>query len=700
MFKLSTQNVDIAKKMKFRKLVLLIVITSTLLFLIGSYAYATTAPDPPTGLSAIPISPTTVSLSWTPPQHNGSSPITGYILYWKIAGSTYNQFPLSNVTKYNQTNLITGKTYIYRVSAKNAIGESTLSTPEQEATPKSTSGPLKNIPPNPPSSLVATPYSATQINLSWNPPADNGGYHVTGYRIQYGIDSGSFANLTANTGNTNTAYSHTGLSTSHTYTYRVFAINQAGISTSSNTASTAPTVISSVPSSPIGLVASTASTTSIRLSWNPPQNSGGSAILGYKIEYRNGSSTYTVLVANTGSSATSYMHTGLKTGTTYTYHVSAINSLGTGTPSSDASATPTKTYTPTGVTAIAVSPTRIDLSWIPPTETYGSLIMGYKIEQKLSSNAYDTIEKNTGQITSYSVTGLKTGKTYTFSVTALYSGGGESNPSSDASATPTSTSTPPSSPPPVSPPSQTPSLPDPPTGLNATIISQTSVKLSWRAPANIGKPAITGYEIEYKTVSGSWLVLVANAGSGTSYLQTGWAPGTYYYRVSSLSSAGTSSPSTTVSVTIMANNQSPPPPPVIQSSGGSLPVTNTEYSVTYNALGGKVLGISADQATFSLNMQMTSTSDGVLSLDLPRDLIDAKKSDGTDDDYIVVTGKQVLLKFNETKTSSDRNLAINFPAGTSEITIYGTRIIPEFPISALVLVIALVPVIFFSRKNH
>src|SRR3989441_74456 len=508
MFKLSTQNVDIAKKMKFRKLVLLIVITSTLLFLIGSYAYATTAPDPPTGLSAIPISPTTVSLSWTPPQHNGSSPITGYILYWKIAGSTYNQFPLSNVTKYNQTNLITGKTYIYRVSAKNVYFESALSTPEQEATPKSTSGPLKNIPPNPPSSLVATPYSATQINLSWNPPTDNGGYHVIGYRIQYGIDSGSFANLTANTGNTNTAYSHTGLSTSHTYTYRVFTINQAGISTSSNTASTAPTVISSVPSSPIGLVASTASTTSIRLSWNPPQNSGGSAILGYKIEYRNGSSTYTVLVANTGSSATSYMHTGLKTGTTYTY-----------------------------------------------------------------------------------------------SVTALYSGGGESNPSSDASATPTSTSTPPSSSPPVSPPPQTPSLPDPPTRLNATIISQTSVKLSWVAPANTGKPTITGYKIEYKTASGSWLVLVANAGSGTSYLQTGWAPGTYYYRVSSLSSAGTSSPSTTVSVTILANNQSPPPPPVIQSSGGSLPVTNTEYSVTYNALGGKVLGISADQATFSLNMQ-------------------------------------------------------------------------------------------------
>src|SRR3989441_8384764 len=167
MFKLSTQNVDIAKKMKFRKLVLLIVITSTLLFLIGSYAHAATAPDPPTGLSAIAISPTIVSLSWTPPQHNGSSPITGYILYWKNpTSSDYFQIPLNNVTKYNQTGLHTGWIYIYRVSAKNTYFESARSTPEQEATPKSTSGPLKNIPPNPPSSLVATPYSATQINLS------------------------------------------------------------------------------------------------------------------------------------------------------------------------------------------------------------------------------------------------------------------------------------------------------------------------------------------------------------------------------------------------------------------------------------------------------------------------------------------------------------------------------------------------------
>src|SRR5438876_294244 len=164
---------------------------TSLPFLIGSYAYAATAPDPPTGLSAIAIYPTVVSLSWSPPQHNGSSAITGYKLEWKTPTTAYSDHaPINpgNVTKYNQTGLTTGTTYIYRVYAVNVVGTSNPS-PETSAKPTSTSTPPKNIRPNPPTGLIATSNSATQINLSWNPPADNGGYPVTGYRIQYKIDS-------------------------------------------------------------------------------------------------------------------------------------------------------------------------------------------------------------------------------------------------------------------------------------------------------------------------------------------------------------------------------------------------------------------------------------------------------------------------------------------------------------------------------
>ena len=128
-----------------------------------------------------------------------------------------------------------------------------------------------------------------------------------------------------------------------------------------------------------------------------------------------------------------------------------------------------------------------------------------------------------------------------------------------------------------------------------------------------------------------------------------------------------------------------------------LAVTNSDYTISYNIIGGKILGISTNQDTFSLQIQLESKSDGVLSLNLPRALIDAKKADGSDDVYLVSTGKQVL-KFDETKANTVRTLAISYPAGTNEISIYGTHVVPEFPISILVLVIALIPTIFLSRK--
>src|SRR5207245_10383233 len=108
-------------------------------------------------------------------------------------------------------------------------------------------------------------------------------------------------------------------------------------------------------------------------------NNGGSAITGYKIERStDGGSTWATLISNTGSVTTTYSDTGLAHSTTYTYRVSAINSVGTGSTSSTASATtPTVTASPlTGLTATAVSSSQINLSWTAPTDNGGCAING------------------------------------------------------------------------------------------------------------------------------------------------------------------------------------------------------------------------------------------------------------------------------------------------------------------------------------
>ena len=94
-----------------------------------------------------------------------------------------------------------------------------------------------------------------------------------------------------------------------------------------------------LPSAPTGLAATTISTTQINLSWTAPTSDGGSPITGYKIERSIGAGSFSVLVPNTGSTNTTYSDSGLTSGTTYNYRVSAINSNGTGPSSNTTSAT-------------------------------------------------------------------------------------------------------------------------------------------------------------------------------------------------------------------------------------------------------------------------------------------------------------------------------------------------------------------------
>ena len=91
--------------------------------------------------------------------------------------------------------------------------------------------------PGEPTDLTATANGTTRIDLSWTAPADDGGSAITGYRIEVSTDAGSnWSDLVADTANTDTTYSHTGLSDGDTRHYQVSAINAVGTSDASNVA--------------------------------------------------------------------------------------------------------------------------------------------------------------------------------------------------------------------------------------------------------------------------------------------------------------------------------------------------------------------------------------------------------------------------------------------------------------------------------
>ncbi|TBR11056.1 MAG: fibronectin type III domain-containing protein [Candidatus Nitrosotenuis sp.] len=94
------------------------------------------------------------------------------------------------------------------------------------------------------------------------------------------------------------------------------------------------------PDAPTSLSAKAVSSSKINLRWTAPTANGGSPITGYEIERSDDNgTTWSVISPNTGKTVTVYSDTRLSSNTTYTYRVSAINSVGASDPSNTSSAT-------------------------------------------------------------------------------------------------------------------------------------------------------------------------------------------------------------------------------------------------------------------------------------------------------------------------------------------------------------------------
>jgi len=123
------------------------------------------------------------------------------------------------------------------------------------------------------------------------------------------------------------------------------------------------------------------------------------------------------------------------------------------------------------------------------------------------------------------------------------------------------------------------------------------------------------------------------------------------------------------------------------------------YTVGYSITGGSILSITADVDANSLIIEISTTSDGELTIILPRALIDAKLNGDDDEFFVLVDAEEV--DFDETKTDTHRTLTIAFFDGSEEIEIIGTFVIPEFgAIAALILAVAIISIIVVSAKTR
>jgi hypothetical protein len=282
----------------------------------------TTAPGAPT-ITGVTAGIGSVNVSYSAPANNGGSNITDY----KVACFSSDGGVSKSKTEHASPTLIdhltAGKTYSCNVEARNHVGF---------GPPSANSTPIVTLSPPPPATVPGAPTvtgvvaGVKNLNVSYSPPASNGGASITQYRVSCSsTDGGVTRSNTEHASPTRVS----GLTAAKTYTCNVTARNRVGFGApSANSApvvTLAPPVIT-VPGAPT-ITSVKAGHHSITVSFSPPASNGGSSIF----EYRATCTSSNGGRARSDSRRSSSIRVdNLSSGKTYTCTVKARNRKGFG----------------------------------------------------------------------------------------------------------------------------------------------------------------------------------------------------------------------------------------------------------------------------------------------------------------------------------------------------------------------------------
>uniref|UniRef100_A0A8W8KLQ0 Fibronectin type-III domain-containing protein n=1 Tax=Magallana gigas TaxID=29159 RepID=A0A8W8KLQ0_MAGGI len=185
-------------------------------------------PSKPVGpLKVDDITEDQVKLSWKPPESDGGSKITSYIVekcearhprWLRVA-----RLPPGSLS-VDCYNLIEGMDYFFSVAAENEAGVSSPLETDKPVTPKSKFGP----PAAPTGPIKCTQITRDSVTIEWKPPKEDGGSRVTAYIIEKkeGLRH-SFVHV-SKTLSGETTLTVLGLNEGKDYYFRVYAENKYG----------------------------------------------------------------------------------------------------------------------------------------------------------------------------------------------------------------------------------------------------------------------------------------------------------------------------------------------------------------------------------------------------------------------------------------------------------------------------------------
>jgi uncharacterized repeat protein (TIGR02543 family) len=413
-----------------------------------------------------------------------------------------------------------GTAYTFTSTATNTAGTSASASAASAAvTPAGV--PLS------PSSITGTGLGGS-TTIEWTAPTSDGGSPITDYVIEYSVaGSGTWTTFSDGTSNATSA-TITGLTAGNAYEFRVSAKNLIGNSLPSftspvvETLSTAPTITSV-----------TGASEKVTVAWNAPSHLGSGTLTDYEVTAYDASGNAAGSCKPASGQRTCEV-TGLDNGSSYTFKVAAITSVGTSAQSSASSVVVPAGVPSAPANVVAVtSGSNMTVTFDAPADNGGSAITSYVVT---SSPAGATCTRG-ANATTYTCTGLTAGTNYTYSVKAVNSKG-ESSASLDSTAVTAV------------------AAPSAPLNVSAVITAGTttlSATVSFDPPASENGSPVTSY-----TVTASPGGATCTVTAPTTYCDIPVLPDSLYtFTATATNAVGTSTASVTSLRTAAANGIAP-----------------------------------------------------------------------------------------------------------------------------------------------
>ncbi|XP_017672277.1 PREDICTED: neogenin isoform X6 [Lepidothrix coronata] len=471
-------------------------------------------PSAPRDVVATLVSTRFIRLTWRPPVSDPQGDNLTYSIFYTKEG--INRERVENTSRPGETqvmiqNLMPETVYVFRVVAQNRHGPGESSAPLKVATQPEVQlpGPAPNI--------RAYSSSPTSVTVTWETPLSGNG-DIQNYKLYY-MEKGQDTEQDVDVAGL--SHTVTGLKKFTEYSFRVVAYNKHGPGVSTH--DVVVRTLSDVPSAPPqNLTLEVRNSKSILLQWQPPPAGTHSGqITGYKIRYRKVSRKSDV-TESVGGTQLSQLIEGLERGTEYSFRVAAMTVNGTG-PATDWVSAETfesdldETRVPEVPSSLHVRPlvTSIVVSWTPP-ENQNVVVRGYAIGYGIGSPHAQTIKVDYKQ-RYYTIENLDPSSHYVITLKA-FNNVGEGIPLYESAVTR-----------PHSVPDPSPMMP--PVGVQASILSHDTIRITWADNSLPKNQKITDaryYTVRWKTnIPANTKYKTANA-TTLSYLVTGLKPNTLY----------------------------------------------------------------------------------------------------------------------------------------------------------------------------